>query len=38
VPIDQWIRKIRVRTLSFPLDGDLTEGGEEFLQQLFETR
>jgi 5-methylcytosine-specific restriction enzyme subunit McrC len=38
-PFDETIRGIRVRSLTFSLDGDLTQAGEEFWQDLsIETR
>jgi len=35
-PIDAWIDDIHLRTLSFPIDGDLDEGGKGFLSALLE--
>lgn len=37
-PFDEPLKEIRVRFLSFPLDEDLDNAGEIFLDNLFETR
>ena len=34
-PLDASVGDIRVRTLTFPLDGDLDEGGEGLLESLL---
>ncbi len=33
-PVDATVNQIRVRTLTFPLDGDLENAGQRFLQSL----
>ncbi|HEY9650502.1 MAG TPA: hypothetical protein V6C95_07555 [Coleofasciculaceae cyanobacterium] len=33
-PLDGWVRDIRVRSLTFSLDGDLNQAGKAFLRQL----
>ena len=33
-PLDETIRGIRVRSLTFSLDGDLEQAGQRFLQDL----
>jgi 5-methylcytosine-specific restriction enzyme subunit McrC len=34
-PLDGWAGDIRIRSLTFSLDGDLEEAGQEFLHQLL---
>lgn len=34
-PLDTWVKDIRVRTLTFALDGDLDQAGQQFLQELL---